>query len=83
MTRQHNLLHVPSGTHTNNFLYSSVLVWNNLRSVGYEFNISFPKSNKEIKAYFIHNEINIGYISIYVGVYVMYKYGIFTLDDIF
>ena len=38
------------------FLYSSVLIWNNLQSVGFEFNISFPKFKKEIKTYLLHNE---------------------------
>ena len=62
-TRQHNLLHVPSGTHTHNFLYPSILVWNNLQSVGFEFDISFQKFKKAIKAYLLHNEVDIGYNS--------------------
>ena len=62
-TRQHNLLHVPSGTHTQKFLYSSILVWNNLQSVGFEFDISFHKFKKAIKTYLLHNEIDIGYNS--------------------
>ena len=62
-TRQHNLLHVPSGTHNKHFLYSSVLSWNNLQSLGFEFNISFPKFKKAIKIYLLHNEIDIGYNS--------------------
>ena len=40
-TRQHNLLHVPSGTYTHNCIYYSILVWNNLQSVGFEFDIFF------------------------------------------
>ena len=62
-TRQHNLLHVPSGTHTHNFLYSSILVWINLQSVGFEFDISFHTLKKAIKTYLLHNEIDIGYNS--------------------
>ena len=62
-TRQHNLLHVPSGTHTKNCLYSSILVWNNLQSMGFEFDISFHTFKKAIKTYLIHNEIDICYNS--------------------
>ena len=62
-TRQQNLLDVPSGTHTQFFLYSSILVWNNLQSVGFEFDISFHKFKKAIKAYLLHNEVDIGYNS--------------------
>ena len=61
-TRQHNLLHVPSGTHKK-ILYSSILVWNKLQSVGFEFDISFHKFKKAIKTYLLHNEIDIGYNS--------------------
>ena len=62
-TRQHNLLHVPSGTHTKKILYFSILVWNNLQSMGFEFGISFHTFKKAIKTYLLHNEIDIGYNS--------------------
>ena len=62
-TRQHNLLHVPSGTHTKKIIYSSILVWNNLQSMGFEFDISFHTFKKAIKTYLLHNEIDIGYNS--------------------
>ena len=62
-TRQHNLLHVPSGTHTKKILYSSILVWNNLQSMGFEFDIFFHTFKKAIKTYLLHNEIDIGYNS--------------------
>ena len=62
-TRQHKLLHVPSSTRTKNVFYFSVLIWNNLQSVVFEFNISFPKFKKSIKTYLQHNEIDIGYNS--------------------
>ena len=64
-TRQHNLLHnllhVPSGTHTKIVLYSSILVGKNLQSVVFEFDISFHKLKKAIKPYLLQNKIDIGY----------------------
>ena len=58
-TRQHNLLHVPIGAHTKHFFNSSILVWNNLQCVGFEFDISFYKFKKAITTYLLHNEIDI------------------------
>ena len=51
-------------THTlKKSIYSSVLILKNLQSLGFEFNISFPKFKKAIKTYLLHNEIDIGYNS--------------------
>ena len=60
-TRNTNLLHIPGGTHTRNFRYRSVLLWNELVTRGFDFNVSFPKFKKTLKLYLINNVIEIGY----------------------
>ncbi len=60
-TRQRHLLHTPGGTHTNNFCYKSVLVWNELTTRGVQSNVSMPKFKKSLKMFLQHNDLSIGY----------------------
>ena len=48
-TRQANLLHDPYGTHTRNFCYRSVLIWNELTTRGVESNVSLLTFKKKLK----------------------------------
>ena len=60
-TRQKHLLHIPGGTHTNNFCYKSVLVWNELTTRGVQSNVAMPKYKKSLKLFLQHNDLRIGY----------------------
>ena len=60
-TRQRNLLHIPDGTHTRNFQYRSILIWNELVNRGIDTKVSLVVYKKNIKLFLLHNDINIGY----------------------
>ena len=60
-TRQTALLHVPSGTHTRNFCYRSVLIWNELTSRGVDHNVSLLIYKRKLKSFLQNNHLNIGY----------------------
>ena len=62
-TRRSEHLHIPNGTHTKNFVYRSVLIWNELVHIKVETNLTLTKFKKILKLYLLHNELKIGYTS--------------------
>ena len=62
-TRQANLLHVTYGTHTRNFCYRIVLIWNELITRGVESNVSLLTFKKKLKTFLQYNDLNIGYMT--------------------
>ena len=60
-TRHSNHLHLPKGTHTKNFVYKSVQIWNELIIIGIDDSVSLPVFKKKLKMYLLHNELCVGY----------------------
>ena len=60
-TRHSNHLHLPRGTHTKNFVYKSVQIWNELTKIGIDDSVSLPVFKKKLKMYLLCNELRVGY----------------------
>ena len=60
-TRQSHHLHLPMGTHTKNFVYKSVQIWNELANKGIDASVSLPVFKRKLKMYLLHNELCLGY----------------------
>ena len=60
-TRQRDFIHIPVGTHTHNFHYTSVLIWNELTRMNFDFSLSVYRFKNNLKQFLLHNNLNIGY----------------------
>ena len=60
-TRQRDLIHIPEGTHTKNFHYVSVLIWNELTKMDFDLNLSLYSFKNNLKTFLLYNNLNIGY----------------------